>query len=694
MVVPIFAAPHALMSKADIAEMANVDRSVVSKWIARGLGFPQPAEGGRYEPRQVADWLVSTRHGKRDSEKLREEVSLYTLVGLADRYRGDDFTGAVTALICLRHLNDHFAPLGEDSRDTRSDLAAARSLATEVDPGNELLLSEVRAIPHYAGWLVGAVDDFVEAAYSSSAAFERVIASRTKLGGAAAADRAITRPLARLMTELSGARELAQREDTITVADPATGAGDLLAVVSDILIEDMTPIFIGAEPNPALARLARRRLAVRERTEHDIRISATLPDEAGTPDVIVTQLPYHGSESRDEYAILSALGDVGVRLPRRNRFAVVLGPADVLCDDLSAGPAAERAKHLRADMVEAIIRLPVGLFPHLPRHRAALWVMTQARASRWKGHVLTIDISDRDLTDDLVDAIADEVVTWRREGFRPYAHGRSIALDKRVADLVDPPRSLFGHNVSDGEPAHRKRAADARVTRIAQRRVDLDTITETARHPVRTENLIATDRSLATESIGRLVSGGRLILLSGTKINPRHLTASGTNAVLGKGELQGAVHNGRPRRIDLTTFAAVYRRASLTERGDVLVTLSPKPVAIVDHTGSSVAENPVRVLRIPESERSHFTPRVLTALLFGDGKMPAGQALEDYRIPLLSDNEVARLDELLAELEARRDLAQREMNLLDELRQVTLRGLFDGTLSLTPANTSVTTSNG
>ncbi len=694
MVVPVFTAPLALMSKADIAEMANVDRSVVSKWIARGLGFPQPAEGDRYEPRQVADWLISTRHGKRDTEKLREEVSLYTLVGLADRYGGDDFTGAVTALICLRHLNDYFTPLDEGTRDPRSALAAARSLAAEVDPGDELLLSEIRAIPHYAGWLVSAVDDFVEAAYNSSAAFERVIAGRTKLGGAAAANRAVTRPLARLMTELSGARELAQREDTIIVADPATGAGDLLAVVSDILVEDIAPSFIGAEPNPALARLARRRLAVRERAEHDIRISATLPDEAGTPDVIVTQLPYQGSESRDEYAILSALGDVGVRLPRRSRFAVVLGPADILCDDLSAGPAAERAKHLQADMVEAIIRLPVGLVPHLPRYRAALWVMTQARTSRWKGHVLTIDVSDRDLTDDLVDAIADEVVTWRREGFRPYARSRSLALDKRVADLVDPPRSLFGQNVGDGEPGQRKRAADARVTRIAQRSADLEIITKTARPPVRTENLIAADRSPATESIGRLVSGGRLILRSGTRINPRHLTASGTNAVLGKGELQAAVHNGRSRRIDLTTFAAAYRRARLTERGDVLLTLSPKPVAIIDHTGSSVAEHPVRILRIPESERLHFTPRVLTALLFGDGKMPAGQALEDYRIPLLPDDEVARLDGLLAELEARCEFTQREMNLLDELRLVTLRGLFDGTLSLTSVAPQVTTSNG
>lgn len=687
MVVLLLADPIGLVSKSDIAEMANVDRSVVSKWIARGLGFPQPVEGDRYEPREVAEWLINTGHGRRDAEELREEVSLYTLVGLADSYEGDDFTGAVTALICLRHMNDYLTRLDEGTQDARSTLAAVRSLAAEVDPDDELLLSEIRAIPHYAGWLVSAVDDLVQAAYSSSAAFERVIASRTKLGGAAGADRAVTRPLARLITELSGVRELAQREASIVVADPATGAGDLLVAVADILGEDTEPRFVGAEPDSALARLARRRIAVREDAEHDIRTSAILPDEAGTPDAIVTQLPYQAGEGRDAYAILSALGDIGVRLPGRNRFAVVLGPADILCDDLPAGPAVERAKHLQADMVEAIIRLPVRLVPHLPRYRTALWVMTQARTSRWKGHLLTIDVSDRDLTDDLVDTIADEVVTWRREGFRPHAHGRSLAADKRVADLVDPPRSLLGQNTHNGEPGLRKRAADARVTKITQRRADLDKVTVTARLPVHTEILIAADRHPATESIGRLVSGGRLIRLSGTKINPRHLTASGTNAVLGKTELQAALLNERARRIDLATFAAAYRTASLTERGDVLVTLTPQPVAVVDHTGSSVVERPVRILRIPEPERLHFTPRVLAALLFGDGKTPAGQALEDYRIPLLPDDEVARLDELLAELETRQGLAQREANLLDGLRQVATRGLFDGTLSLIPAST-------
>jgi hypothetical protein len=91
----------------------------------------------------------------------------------------------------------------------------------------------------------------------------------------------------------------------------------------------------------------------------------------------------------------------------------------------------------------------------------------------------------------------------------------------------------------------------------------------------------------------------------------------------------------------------------------------------------------VRILRIPGAERQSFTPRVLAALLFGDGRVHAGQRLEDYRVSLLPDAEVARLDELLTEIEARRQAAQREIDILDDLRQVGIRGLIDGTLSLT-----------
>ena len=52
-----------------------------------------------FDPRQVADWLIST--GRADRGQIEPELSLYTLTGLAGQYPGTDLVAAVTALICL-----------------------------------------------------------------------------------------------------------------------------------------------------------------------------------------------------------------------------------------------------------------------------------------------------------------------------------------------------------------------------------------------------------------------------------------------------------------------------------------------------------------------------------------------------------------------------------------------------------------
>jgi hypothetical protein len=56
--------------------------------------------------------------------------------------------------------------------------------------------------------------------------------------------------------------------------------------------------------------------------------------------------------------------------------------------------------------------------------------------------------------------------------------------------------------------------------------------------------------------------------------------------------------------------------------------------------------------------------------------------MEDHRVILLPEAEVALLDRMLVAIESRRHLARREIDTLDELRQVAIDGLIDGTLSL------------
>jgi hypothetical protein len=485
------------------------------------------------------------------------------------------------------------------------------------------------------------------------------------------------------------------------VVDPAAGPGDLLAAVARMLSPDGTPEFIAAEANPALARLVRRRLLVQglQPGDVDVTVGPGLPEGARDPDVIVTQVPYQPGEARDPVAVLDRVGDVAVRLSA-GRFGVVLGPASVLADELAPFSPAERARAdlLKGFMVEAVIKLPGGLVPFRPGYETALWVVTQARDSRWRGRVLIADVSDRELTHEVVRDLVEDVTTWRRDGYVPGAHSRVFGQQVAVRDLIDPPRPL---TISSRPASHRERTEGAarRITLITQRGADLDRIGATAtaeRRHVPTELLAAVDQLAAAEprppaaTVGALVKSKRLALHQGTRIKQEHITPRGDHVVLGSDEVLGVRRPGE-RKVDRALFARAYSSARFTEPGDVLVTTAPRPGVMVDVRGYAIAEFPVRILRIPAAEAEQFTPRVLAALLFADGSgtraagaVRAGRSLDDQRVTVLPPDQVRHLDRLLGEIDARRDLARRELGVLGELQDAAIGGLIDGTLTVIP----------
>ena len=61
----VLTAPALLMTMTDIAELAEVQRPVVTTWRRRHADFPAPAGGDEaqplFDPRQVADWLLAHR---------------------------------------------------------------------------------------------------------------------------------------------------------------------------------------------------------------------------------------------------------------------------------------------------------------------------------------------------------------------------------------------------------------------------------------------------------------------------------------------------------------------------------------------------------------------------------------------------------------------------------------------------------
>jgi hypothetical protein len=684
------------MTMTDIAELAGKPRPLITTWRRRYPdSFPAQAGGDeahpQFAPHEVADWLLTT--GRIERDRAEQELALFMLTGLAASYPRQDAVAAVTALICLRYL------AGENDSLTDGDgdpVAAVRTLALDLDPIDDVFLAEIRSIPLHAGWLIGLVDDLVEASWSCRAAFERVMAVRHRFGSAgqlpsALITDAMTPPLARLAAELSGAHERGRRGQLVVV-DPIAGPGDLLAEVVRLLSVDNPPRIAAAEPDPALARLARRRMLVHgvHQRDLDIQIGGDLSDALGDPDVIVTQVPYQPGEARDLAAALNAVDNVALRLSP-GRFAVVLGPAAALTDELPYSAAQDaRAKLLADDVVEAVIRLPGGMLPFRPGYETALWVLTQARGSRWQGRVLLADVSAQPLTHAVISDLVEDVVTWRRDGYQPGAH-RRYGQQMAVRDLIDRPRPL----VVSGRPASPREQAtegNRRITDITGYGAELDQIGANAtavRRHLPTEALASASLSPAVQSLGSLLRAHRLVLRQGTRIKKAHLSSPGHHAALGTEEVAGIRRPGL-RGVDRETFAQAYPNARLTEPGDVLVTITPRPAAMVDRDGFCIAEFPVRILRIPAAEVEQFTPRVLAALLFADGSgiraagaVRAGRALEDQRLLLLPPDQIRHLDQLLAGVEARRDLAKKELDVLDELQAATIGGLIDGTLTLT-----------
>lgn len=695
-----FAESALLMTMTDIAELADVQRPVVTTWRRRHADFPAPGGGDEsqplFDPREVAAWLLATSRISR--ERADQELSLFMLTGLAARYDGPDVLAAVTALLCVRFLAGESEPLSDGAGDP---VAAARALARTIDPNNRMILSEIHSIPPAASWLIGQVDDLVEASWTCQAAFERAMAARYRFGGGPLSAAAVAPALARLIAELSGAVERGRRGIPVVVADPVAGPGDLLAAVADVLGPDHPPVVTAAEADPALARLLRRRLLVHGIAMHDldVRIGTKLPDGPAVPDVIVTQVPYQPGEARDAEAVLNMVDDMAVRLSA-GRFGVVLGPASVLVGDFPPYSVEERTRAdlLAGDMVEAVIQLPGGLVPFRPGYETALWVLTQARDSRWRGRVLLADISDRELTHQVISDVVEDVTTWRRDGYVPGAHSRVFGQQVAVRDLIDPPRPL---TISSRPASPRERAEDAarRVALVTQRGADLDRIGATAtadRRHVPAVLLTAVDPRAAVElrphveTVGALVKGKRLALHQGTRIKPEHITSAGHHVVLGPDEVLGTRRPGE-RKVDRALFARTRPTARLTAPGDVLVTTVPQPGVMIDTRGYAIAEFPVRILRIPAAEAEQFTPAILAALLFADGSgtraagaIRASRSLEDQRVIVLPPDQVRSLDRLLGEIDARRDLARRELDVLGELQAAAVGGLIDGTLTVIP----------
>jgi hypothetical protein len=685
------AVPQLLISMRDIAELTRVQRPVVTMWRKRDKNFPSPVGGDvtqpLFDPRQVTEWLADT--GRADRSVIESELSLYTLTTLGNALPAADRIALITSLICLRHLT------GDESlADGIDDLGGRiQAHAVVTDPDDQLLLSEITSMPPDMLWLAGAVDDLIEVTRNCRNAFERVMRARHRLRAADISANALAPLLADLIARLSGAAERAvSAQRAIIVSDPVAGCGDLLVAVTGLLGHDYVPMCTAAEPDPHLVRLTRRRLAVHglDLRDMDVYVGDKLPDDSGDPDVVVTQIPYAPAEDRSAEQILNAIGDIAARLDR-GCSAVILGPAAALFDELPPYSPSERTRAalLANPVVEAVVRLPGGLVPFRPGYKTALWVLNSTPSSPEQDRILVADVSERTLGETVADALVEDVITWRREGYNPDAHHREFGvqvhrprLDGSPVSLsVRPPRNIRTIQAETDERIERLAVLESALSRDGDK--------ATAVQPAIRSNAVKDIRPRpTTKSIGRLAREGILTVVKGTRLDLAHVSGEGHHVVFGSDEVLGVRKPGL-RMIDRAVLAESYPRVSLTSPGDVLVTLIPEFGVKIDEQGLSVAAFPVRVLRITEDGHDVLTPRVLAAMLgfLGRGPRPFGvireaQRLEDHQVVQLDSGTVRRLDGLLSALGARRHHALTEIDMLEELGRIVATGLSDGTLAL------------
>ncbi|MBI1758927.1 MAG: hypothetical protein HYR62_06845 [Actinobacteria bacterium] len=731
--------PGSLISMPEIAELAAVKRPVVTTWRRRHPDFPTPAAGDTARPlfdaRKVVDWLVGTGRAERD--RIEADLRLHLLACLTGDAASEvvsdpssaqpsgqvsgrmlsprQLIGAITALICLRHLDDeplHAEPEQAGPEHAGPDaggrcLAGLRDRAAHLDPGDTLLRGEIDAIPDGLGWLPTVVDELIEAGWGCRGAYEQLLATRHRLGVPDLFVDTVTAPLAGLIAGLAGVGEHADRHGAVRLAVPDASGGDLalaaLAQVGDEQVGEETLVsVVVASTDRFLARLVVRRLLVHGLPRSGVTVTGGGTSAVGTAagaDVALLHLPYRPGEERGSTNPLDEVWAAAQALAP-GQTAVVLGPAELL---VGALPAHHPAWPVRRDLLEsgrmeAVIHLPGGLVPFRPGYQTAVWVLRHEPQSPWQGRVLLADVAHLPLTAALADTLIWDVITWRRDGHHPQDHLRAHAAQVAVAALLRPQVPLTTRR----PVGPRDIAADPRpaVARVAELEAELNQLASTGGDQAPLRSGLATrddPTGRVSQSVGTLITNGRLIVRKGNRIDPAHLAPDGQHPLLGAPELTGGVPVGS-RRIDRAVLATTYPRVEFTEPGDVVVTLTPRLGVHLDRDGFAVVEFPARVLRVPAGATEHLRPRVLTALLSSlggatgraSGAVRSSHRLEALPIPELPAGEVARLDALLAEIDERRDAVRRQLALLDELDRIATTGLAVGRLTITPDTASTT----
>ncbi|MDD0859398.1 hypothetical protein NHF46_20095 [Arthrobacter alpinus] len=255
----------------DIANLAQVQRPVVSMWRSRSKNSTHPFPvsigiSGRQElfnAAEITDWLASTGRGN-NPHAAEDAAAFATPLGLETKHT--HFAG-LTALLALRCLMD--IPLGGQNAEDLVDSA------DEHDPDDEFLFTEIENLGPNLLDLAAYADLLTDASYTAAAAFEQLLGDRFRTGPAVQARTMLTSEAIELLAATAVELTAGSEQEPVFTDD---GGSDFLLAVADILGEAAPATLCVGTLASESARLARRRMLVHGRTKENLHVT----NQAGT----------------------------------------------------------------------------------------------------------------------------------------------------------------------------------------------------------------------------------------------------------------------------------------------------------------------------------------------------------------------------------------------------------------------------
>lgn len=642
-----------LLSMRDIANLARVQRPVVSMWRRRSRAtsrpFP-PAHERRgsqefFARHEVVAWLEDT--GRGNNPEARADVAAHSVLNETSTRDSD----ALSALLALRRL--HGGSLAGLSGDDLLDLADTH------DPDDQALLSEIERADNLPR-LAGTAEAVVEAAWGELGAHQRLVETRLRLPGTGLAQAALTEQARRFLLSMFG--PLTHDLGSPAVMDPTGCAVGVLPEVASAL---ELPALVMDVPGPA-GRLLRRELLVAD-LPYRLVERGNGGWSVASPAAHLLVLPAPGAPTAGPLKQLNLVEEVALQLEDQ-QLVLCLAPAATLVEPLDGEALARRDQLLRDGLVRAIVRLPAGLRPAQAPELSALWLLGHPDASSpSERRTLVADLADRSLRD--VDGLADDLIAARqgREGARrrAWAHLHPVP----TADLLSGKGSLVPPRPARTRTPTRTgadwvvgiRAADRGGRLASYRLAPSDGFPETV-----------TIAQAAERGWLRVIPGRRLDL---TGLPPGSVPVVDTPDALGPRRTESVPAAGpRPddphprstaishgnRSVDRLALLSRHD-VDLTEPGDIIVTVKPSPVARVDAAGGALVLAPARILRLRRG--APFIPAQVAARI----NQATTMSWRTWPLPTISERDRDTFGEALTHLADERARLVAELAGLDAL---------------------------